>query len=79
MDDTDFLGAKYSPDKTLFSVASEHATAIDLCLFSADEKQETKVPMTREGNLWIAELPHIVPGQKYGFRAHGEYDPTNGL
>ena len=79
MDDTDFLGAKYSPDKTLFSVASEHATAIDLCLFSADEKQETKVPMTREGNLWIAELPRIVPGQKYGFRAHGEYDPTNGL
>lgn len=73
------LGAHYSPSQTKFTVASEHATKIELCLFSPDEKQEQRIPLTREGKIWQAEVKNLKPGQKYGYRAYGEYDPSAGL
>lgn len=73
------LGASFSSKSTIFSVASEHASSIDLCLFSEDEKQETRIPMEKDGNIWRAEVSSIPEGQKYGYRASGEFDPTNGL
>lgn len=72
-------GAKYSPSQTLFSVASEHAQKMELCLFSPDEKEEQRIPMEREGDVWVAAVSKIKPGQKYGYRAHGEYNPDEGL
>ena len=73
------LGAYFSPNSTVFSVASENAMALDLCLFSQDEKNEHKIPMEKDGNIWKVELKNINPGQKYGYRAYGDYDPHNGL
>ena len=73
------FGALYTPNNTVFRVASEHAERMELCLFSADEKHEQKIPMEREGSVWQAELKGIKPGQKYGYRAYGEYNPQEGL
>lgn len=67
-------------NKTVFSVFSEHAEKVELCLFSDDEKTETRVEMKRgEDNIWTAELDNIKEGQKYGLRAHGEFAPSKGL
>lgn len=79
MSDKITLGANYQKDKTTFIVASEHATAIDLCLFSEDEHHENHIPLTRHDNIWQVEIKGIKPGQKYGYRAHGEYNPDKGL
>ncbi len=73
------LGALYTPDKTSFRILSEHAEKIELCLFSEDEKQEFRIPLKREGSLWQVDVKNIRPGQKYGYRAYGEYNPDKGL
>jgi glycogen debranching enzyme len=64
-----------------FSVWSQHAEKIELCLFDADGETETaRHSMTRgDDNLYRIDLPSIRPGQRYGFRAHGIYDPDKGL
>lgn len=73
-------GVYKNNDKVRFSVFSEHAEKIELCLFSDDEKTETKIPLKKgEGNLWFVELDNIKAGQKYGYRAHGEFAPHKGL
>ncbi len=79
MADSKQLGAEYSKDNTQFRVASEHAQKMELCLFSPDEKEEKRIPMERQGDVWQAEVKGIKPGQKYGYRAHGEYNPDEGL
>ena len=74
------MGAAYSPQETTFSVFSEHAQKIEVCLFSKDEKTETRVPLQKgEDNIWSVSIPHIPTGQKYGYRAYGEYAPEKGL
>ncbi|MBP5352447.1 MAG: glycogen debranching enzyme GlgX [Alphaproteobacteria bacterium] len=74
------LGVSRQNGKVRFSVFSEHAQNIELCLFSDDEKTETRIPLTKdENNIWSAELKDIKPGQKYGYRAHGEFAPEKGL
>ena len=73
------LGAEYLENSTKFCVASEHAQKMELCLFSPDEKEETRIPMEKQGDVWQAEVKGIKPGQKYGYRAHGEYNPDEGL
>ena len=61
-----------------FAVFSEHASAIDLCLFDA-EGTETRLPLPeRTGSVWHGYVPHLRPGQRYGFRAHGLYAPEQG-
>ena len=75
-----FLGAHYQNGQTTFSVKSEYAEKIELCLFSPDEKEETRIQLQKgEGNIWSVTLPEIKSGQKYGYRAHGEYNPSRGL
>ena len=80
MTSNNILGASLTNNKVRFAVFSEHASNIELCLFSSDEKTETKIPLTKDDdNIWSTELDHIQAGQKYGFRAHGEYNPKKGL
>ena len=80
MADYPFLGAQYHKDKTVFRVQSEHAAGMELCLFSPDEKEEIRIKMNKgDDNVWTAEVPAVKPGQKYGYRAYGEYDPSRGL
>lgn len=73
------LGAIFDGNGTNFGVYSKNATKMELCLFD-DDGIETRIEMTKnEGtDIWSIFLPEIKPGQKYGFRAHGPYDPDNG-
>jgi glycogen operon protein len=60
---------------TQLSVRAPRAEAVMLCLFEGDA--ETRLPMVRQGEDWLAEAP--APGTRYGLRAHGEWAPEHGL
>ena len=73
------LGATYDGSGTNFSLFSEVATGVELCLFD-DDGAETRVPLTeQDGHVWHGYLPTVGPGQRYGYRVHGPYDPERGL
>ncbi|QBS44131.1 glycogen debranching protein GlgX [Nocardia sp. CS682] len=73
------LGATYDGAGTNFSVFSEVADAVELCLIARDGT-ETRIPLDEvDGYVWHAYLPAVGPGQRYGFRIHGPYDPEHGL
>ncbi|MBM9596392.1 glycogen debranching protein GlgX [Roseitranquillus sediminis] len=74
------LGATFEGDGVNFAVFSVHATRMVLCLFSDDgrtEVQRIDLP-ERDGDVWHGFIPGLRPGQMYGFRAHGPYDPRHG-
>jgi glycogen operon protein len=73
------LGATFDGSGTNFSLFSEVADRVELCLFDADGA-ETRVTMPEmDGYVWHCYLPTVVPGQRYGYRVHGPYDPARGL
>ena len=73
------LGATFDGQGVNFAVFSEHATGMDLCLFD-DAGVETRIPFReRTAHVFHAYVPGVGPGQRYGFRAHGSYDPDRGL
>jgi glycogen operon protein len=73
------LGATYDGGGTNFALFSEVAERVELCLFD-DAGTETRVDLPeREALVWHGYLPRIVPGQRYGYRVHGPYDPAAGL
>jgi glycogen operon protein len=75
------LGATWDGVGVNFALFSEHATGVDLCLFdSAYAGRETlRLPLTeRTDQVWHAYLPDVRPGQLYGYRVHGPYDPARG-
>ncbi len=62
-----------------FAVFSENATGMVLCLFD-EHGVETTVPLEeRTAHVWHGYVPGLRPGQRYGFRAHGAYDPGGGM
>jgi glycogen operon protein len=64
-----------------FAIFSEHATAVELCLFdSAEAKEESlRIQLPEHSDLvWHGRLSGIVPGQVYGYRVHGPFDPAAG-
>ncbi|WP_336085932.1 glycogen debranching protein GlgX [Nocardia sp. SSK8] len=73
------LGATYDGAGTNFSVFSEVATGVELCLIGKDGG-ETRIALDEvDGHVWHAYLPTVTPGQRYGFRIHGPYAPELGL
>ncbi|HEX8345000.1 MAG TPA: glycogen debranching protein GlgX [Actinoplanes sp.] len=73
------LGATYDGGGTNFALFSEVAERVELCLFD-DAGNETRIDLPeREALVWHGYLPRIVPGQRYGYRVHGRYDPRAGL
>ena len=72
------LGATYDGAGTNFAVYSEAARRIELCLLH-DDGSETAVEL-READAFVrhAYLPGVMPGQRYGFRVHGPYEPERG-
>jgi glycogen operon protein len=73
------LGATFDGVGTNFAVFSEAADQVELCLFD-DARDETRVTMTEvDAFVWHCYLPSVQPGQRYGYRIHGTYDPTQGL
>jgi isoamylase len=84
------LGATWDGWGTNFTLFSEVAERVELCLFDDAEDggvgdaggrlAETRVELTEiDGFVWHGYLPGITPGQRYGYRVHGPYDPPRGL
>jgi glycogen operon protein len=72
------LGATWDGAGVNFAIFSENATAVDLCLFDADGAEE-RVRLHEQTDLvWHCYLPDLRPGQRYGYRVHGPYDPGHG-
>ena len=73
------LGATYDGGGTNFALFSEVAERVELCLFD-DSGRETRIDLPeREALVWHGYLPRVGPGQRYGYRVHGPYDPAAGL
>ncbi|WP_329103608.1 glycogen debranching protein GlgX [Micromonospora sp. NBC_01699] len=75
------LGATYDGTGTNFAIFSEVAESVELCLFDEwDLGAERKVRLQEvDAYVWHAYLPGVQPGQRYGFRVHGPYDPAFGV
>ncbi len=72
------LGATFDGGGTNFALFSEIAEKVELCLI-AKNGDETRVRLDEvDGCVWHAYLPTVTPGQRYGFRVHGPFDPTAG-
>ena len=73
------LGAHYDGAGVNFSIYSQVADKVELCLFD-DQDRETRIEMTEQNSyVWHNYLPGIQPGQRYGYRVYGPYDPNRGL
>jgi glycogen operon protein len=72
------LGATYDGTGTNFALFSEVAEKVELCLFDEQGNEERIRLPERDAFVWHAFLPGIQPGQRYGYRVHGPYDPANG-
>lgn len=76
------LGANWDGEGVNFAVFAENAAGIDLCLFdpsnTTTETERIKINEVSH-HVWHAYIPGLKPGQLYGYRAHGPYDPMNGL
>ncbi|WNV73936.1 glycogen debranching protein GlgX [Geodermatophilus sp. DSM 44513] len=73
------LGATYDGTGTNFAIFSEVAERVELCLFDAAGVETRIVLPEMDGHVWHAFLPGVQPGQRYGYRVHGPYDPSQGL
>src|SRR2546429_2164726 len=76
------LGATWMDNGVNFALFSDHATGVELCLFENREATEEniRVPISEcTDQVWHVFLPDARPGQLYGFRVAGPYDPEHGL
>jgi isoamylase len=73
------LGATWDGSGVNFAIFSEHADAVDLCLFDEEGREEQRIRLTEQTDLvWHTYLPEGAPGQRYGYRVHGRYEPRRG-
>jgi glycogen operon protein len=76
------LGASWDGLGVNFALFAENATAVELCLFDPDDPtvETARVRLTEvTAHVWHGYLPRIRPGQLYGYRVHGPFDPARGL
>lgn len=73
------LGASYDGAGVNFALYSQVAQKVELCLFD-EHDAETRIEMTeRNSYVWHNYIPGLQPGQRYGYRVYGPYDPVHGL
>ncbi|QRP49109.1 glycogen debranching protein GlgX [Amycolatopsis sp. FDAARGOS 1241] len=73
------LGAHPEAGGVRFAVTSAVAEAVEVCLI-ADDGGERRIELTeRTFGVWHGLVPGVTPGQRYGYRVHGPYDPIRGL
>jgi isoamylase len=73
------LGATWDGIGVNFALFSENATAVDLCLFDNDGRPTNVIRLEEQTNfVWHCYLPEVRPGQLYGYRVHGPYEPQVG-
>ncbi len=73
------LGATYDGAGTNFSVFSEVATQVELCLFGEGDEEQRIALEEVDASCWHAYLPSAGPGQRYGYRVHGPWEPAQGI
>jgi isoamylase len=73
------LGATYDGTGTNFAIFSEVAEAVELCLFDPSGNERKVQLHEQDAFVWHAYLPGVEPGQRYGYRVYGPYDPSRGL
>src|SRR4026207_2201892 len=74
-------GASWDGDGVNFALFSAHATKVELCLFDRAEAlvEHTRITLAeRTNDVWHVYLPNLRPGQLYGYRVHGPWDPARG-
>ena len=74
------LGASWDGEGVNFALFSEHAEKVELCLFDQRGRREiARIPMQwQTDQVWHCYLPEARPGQLYGYRVHGPYEPLKG-
>ena len=75
------LGATWDGEGVNFALFSENATAVELCLFDgpeSDKESHRILVEERTDQVWHVYIPGLWPGQHYGYRVHGPYEPTAG-
>ena len=75
------LGATWDGKGVNFALFSEHATRVELCLFDTVDAEQPShcLPISEHTDqVWHAYLPEVLPGQLYGYRVHGPYEPQQG-
>jgi glycogen operon protein len=74
------LGAHWDGEGVSFRLFSSRAEAVELCLFDAGGRETRRLGMAAGADgVWQARVDGCAPGQCYGYRAHGPYDPPRGL
>ncbi|VVM06741.1 isoamylase [Methylacidimicrobium cyclopophantes] len=74
------LGASWDGRGVNFALFSSGAEKVELCLFSEDRREIQRIPVVENTDeVWHIYLPGLLPGQQYGFRVHGPYEPSRGL
>lgn len=82
--DPNVLGATWINEKHIrgvnFALAAENAEGVDLCLFdkATDSRESYRVPLKKTGGVWHGFSPDLKPGQVYGYRVNGPYEPLQG-
>ena len=75
------LGATWDGGGVNFAIFSEHAEAVELCLFdeALGATETARIPLVEKtAFVWHTYLPDVRPGQLYGYRVHGRYEPSEG-
>lgn len=72
------LGATWDGQGTNFALYSENATGVKLCLFDNKDHETRFSLVEQENHVWYGYIKGIKPGQKYGFRVEGAYQPEQG-
>src|SRR3984885_9387235 len=74
------LGAKWDGTGVNFALYSENATGVELCLFEANGTQTDRIELKETtAFVWHGYVPGIQPGQQYGYRVHGPWEPERGM
>lgn len=75
------LGATWDGNGVNFALYAENAEEVELCLFKSGDTDSEDIRIAvkeRSHHVWHVYLPDVKPGQLYGYRVHGPYDPENG-
>ncbi|WP_374949206.1 glycogen debranching protein GlgX [Mucilaginibacter sp.] len=72
------LGASWDNKGVNFALFADNATGVELCLFDEQENEEKIVLHERTHQIWHCYIPGMAPGQLYGYRVYGPYEPENG-
>ena len=72
------LGATYDGAGTNFALFSQIADRVEICFFDDDGVEQREALAEVDAHVWHGYFPDVKPGQRYGYRVHGPYDPVSG-